>query len=922
MTTTVALDIITAGPDPYTDAIIDVGAVECENGEITRSFGELINTPDARNCGRAGITPTMLEGARSSNDVLDDLLEFLPEKAVYISHHAEAVSQFLQHATRDRFLHPILDTSELARICFPDQASYQLPDLLHALNIPPAAGHWSIAECDATVRLWTRIASETATWPEPLISEIRLLLATLPRHPIHAFFKNISTAPASTPERLIDLFTTTTQLPPRREPTDPDAWVALDADQTAAKLGRNGEFAAMLPGYEYRGQQVNMAKAVTTAFNTSTHLLVEAGTGIGKSLAYLLPSVLWATTNGTPVVISTNTKNLQTQLFEKDLPLIRKALNIEFRAAIIKGRRNYLCLRKLLYLLDHAGQDLSPDEHMRMVRALVWATHTSTGDMSDGSAIEQPRVVPLAPRLSSAAEECLGQACKHRSRCFLYRARRKSLGADVVVANHSVVFAEMDNPDNSPVLPPHQHIVFDEAHNIEDSATNWLSVELSQTRIRFILGRLMRPGRRHHASGLLPGVLHELPKWESKLKQTIIERLQKETTAAIDAVEQTEQYITSLFQILADNFLTNADTSSVRLKPDRKPSSATDSALAEMLTALAQVSRTVSALIDSLRHVEEGELSYKLDFMQDLAATVTSLQEFGNDAAFVMAAADGDYVYWIERCSPRQGGARAKAAPIQVGQRLSDQLYALRHSIIFSSATLTVGGSYDFLKKRLGMDLAPPERITELNVGTPFDYRRQCRVLVPTFLPEPTESNRDYTSELGDMLAAVFRHTRGRGMALFTSYSMLKQTAEVLRGSLAGDGIQILAQGQSGSRENITSLFERDVESVLLGNGESDKEKELPVAAMFIFIGAAAHTDMLDGLVERDPAGFILTGRDINREGTRSWRLDRDPFPMETSVPGIFAAGDVRHQSVKRVASAVGEGAVAVALIHQYLKSV
>jgi len=841
--TVVAIDLQANGPDPYADAIVDIGAAVWEKDQITRCFGEFIR-PDTKASSSALVArsetraPSSNADARGPDDVLEDFLEFLPGEALYVSHHASRVKPFLQTATRDRFTAPILDTCELAKICFPDLASHKLHDLLSTFGIATSRRRRSLVACENTLRLWERIRSEVGTWPAPLLEETNRLLSSAGRGPLHSFFRAcrararspstpLRTGPRSTgaaawsTEGLVDLFAQEgKQSRSRRQLPDPAGWTQLDPEEIVSTLDREGEFAQALPGYEFRRQQLEMARAVVNTFNSSTHLMVEAGTGIGKSLAYLVPAVLWATTNRTPVVVSTNTKNLQAQLFKKDLPLIGKVLGLELNAAIIKGRRNYLCLRKLFHLLDHAGIELDNRERRMMVRALVWAVQTHIGDMSETSVLQEPGAEMLGLRLSSAVEECPGPACRHYGRCFLYRARRKSLGADVVVANHFVVFSEMDMPETSTVLPNHSHLIFDEAHNIEDAATSWLSVELSQRRIRFLLGRLLRPIRRHKASGLLPGVLHELDARKSTDGQKHLDGIRASAKEAISAVEQTEPLSAAFFQTLAEVFLGNNGKQALRLLPDMKSRPDWQTAIdakEKMLSTLARVMRAVERLVARLRETADLNLSYQSDFTLDLAAAVVSLREFCDNVAFVMDVETEGYVYWVERAPPKQGGARALAAPVQVGSRLAEKLYGERSSIIFSSATLTVRNSYDFLKKRLGMDLVPPERLAELNVGTPFDYRRQCAIVVPMFLPEPDAKERDYATELGELLAEVFRRTRGRAMTLFTSYSMLRRTGAVLKEALSGDTIQVLAQGESGSRENITEVFRRDFESVLMG---------------------------------------------------------------------------------------------------------
>jgi Rad3-related DNA helicase len=232
------------------------------------------------------------------------------------------------------------------------------------------------------------------------------------------------------------------------------------------------------------------------------------------------------------------------------------------------------------------------------------------------------------------------------------------------------------------------------------------------------------------------------------------------------------------------------------------------------LTRLADACASLSSRLESM---VEGTLFDRLGFMQDLRAAASETEALRDKIGFVLAAEDAGHVYWLQRVTERQGGVRAWAAPVDIGPMLHEALYEQKESIVFTSATLTVAGSSAFLKRRLGIDRIDSERLMELNVGTPFDFTRQCAVLVPTFLPEPDEPGRDYAVELGQLLAAVFRHTRGRGMALFTSYQMLRNTTRAMEHELEAEELQVLAQGVSGSRETITELFKENLESVLMG---------------------------------------------------------------------------------------------------------
>ena len=379
--TVVAVALETTGLDAYKDRIVEVAAAVWAGGQVTARFHELVRPKGTLSLATrklTGITPAMLEHARDADAVLADLLDFLPE-APCIAHNARFVRGFLRRATKEQFDRAPLDTLHLSRICFPSLPSYSLSSLREFLELPePAAERRCPADCETALHLWARLARRACELPGPVLAEINGLLAAFRRDPLRAFFKWAQSEARSrldlgAARSFAELFRKETPPAPRRYLPEPIDCRAIDADAAAELFGPDGPFVKTLDGYEHRQEQIAMARGVVEAFNGSQHLLVEAGTGIGKSLAYLVPAVQWSTTNDTPVVVSTNTKNLQSQLYGKDLPLIRRALDAEFKAALIKGRRNYLCLRKLVYLLRNADVELERQERMRLLSVLPWA---------------------------------------------------------------------------------------------------------------------------------------------------------------------------------------------------------------------------------------------------------------------------------------------------------------------------------------------------------------------------------------------------------------------------------------------------------------------------------------------------------------------------------------------------------------------
>jgi len=616
---------------------------------------------------------------------------------------------------------------------------------------------------------------------------------------------------------------------PRRDVPDPEEYQPLDTAQVADMFGDGGAFADSLPGYESRDGQIGMARAVTEAFNGSCHLLSEAGTGTGKSFAYLVPSILWAIQNGTPVVVSTNTKNLQAQLYEKDLPLIRDVLGATFSAALIKGRGNYLCLRKMFHLLSEPEFELLPEERRRILSVIEWATNTATGDVSEMADWEELAAFGLGAKLTSTSDDCPGRACRHYRACFLTRARAKSLAADVIVANHSLVFAEMNI--RSQALPPYTHIVFDEAHNLEESATRHFSVEVSSSRLRYATRRLGRVGKSGRGRGLLAVLMRQLESGAFAASAEAQASAVAKCKAVGKALKELAPAQTNFFSALRAVLGVGRNIEARRIDNDHRPSTGWSElimAKEELVRSLSSIAGQIEVLNQSLRDFSPEELGLQMDTVRDLDAIRAGLKECCGDISFVLAADDVEYVFWVEPTDRKRGGARAWAAPVHIGEKLAEALYRQKQTVVFTSATLSVGGSFRFLKQRLGVDTVEPERLMEFDAGTPFDYAQQTMAMVPMFLPEPNEEGRDYVDELGHFLTKLIQRTHGRAMLLFTSYNMLNRTFDVLREAFEGTEIQLLAQGHSGPREAITEVFRHDVHSVLMGTHSFWEGVDLP----------------------------------------------------------------------------------------------
>ena len=613
----------------------------------------------------------------------------------------------------------------------------------------------------------------------------------------------------------------------------------VDVETAAGHLRRGGTLGAM-PGYEERPGQIDMLKAIVHAFDDRAHLMIEAGTGVGKSLAYLIPSVLWAWTNDTPVVVSTATRNLQSQLIGSDIP---RALNVlgddagRFRVALLKGRGNYLCLRALGEFFASGFWTMSAEEQAEMPRFIDWLHRTRDGDLDTYDGL--PRNLLACP-----GEDCAGRRCPYHSRCFVHKARKAAAEAHLVVVNHALVLAEATNP-GSGILPAYSRLVLDEAHNLESIATEYLSLEFSANALAHILNRLLRRGRgrRRQPGGLLASVERQLQKGVLAGKSAasrvaaLIDGATRDAVASSRAAERLLEVAEGLLAPAASRGICRyrfAEAREYSLHGLFKPygDGWSETALAEAQrafeAALAGLVNRLHALRDELDDsAPEGEFNYVGDLAVQAGSLAESLVAFANEVNFVLRGDKPTHAYWVERVrqAERPAYLRLVAAPLSVADDLRRIFYEAKDSVVLSSATLRVGNDFRYMARRLGFGNGDEAaRFRALTAASPFDYLRQALVLAPDCLPDPSGDAAGYAVALAALLKDLFAATRGRALVLFTSYEMMNAVAAHARRELVGSGIDLLVQGEGLSREGMTrelKAVEGDGRGVVLFGAQS-----------------------------------------------------------------------------------------------------
>lgn len=589
---------------------------------------------------------------------------------------------------------------------------------------------------------------------------------------------------------------------------------------------RAGGTLGRMDGYEERPGQIDMAGAVATAFNAREHLVVEAGTGVGKSLAYLVPSVLWAATNDTPVVVSTATRNLQSQLVSSDISRALRVLGdgaAKFRVALLKGRTNYLCLRAVAEFFAAGYWTMSAEEQALMPAFVEWLRHTPDGDLDAYEGLPHGQ-------LSCPGDECGGRRCTYYTRCFVYKARKAAAEAHLVVVNHALVLAEATAP-GSGILPGYGRLVMDEAHNLESIATDYLRAEFSLPALMRILNRLQRPGRGKRVarpSGVLASVERQFQKGALAGAGDRAMKLLVDAPRAMGRVVKAAEALASV----ASRLLRPAKSRAVcryRVEADGarayslhglfKPYEADVWEEPACAAAQTRLEAELAALVNLLHELRDLLDGAAVNGLGDLSAQVAGLAEslvaFANETNFVLRGDKATHAYWAERVhlERRPAYVRLVAAPLSVADDLKRLFYDVKDSVVLCSATLRVGNDFAYMARRLGTR----ERFQFLTATSPFDYFRQSLVLAPDCLPDPAADSAAYAEALAVFLKDLFAVTQGRALVLFTSYEMMNAVAAHAHAPLADAGITLLVQGEGLSREAMTRQLKERANTVLFG---------------------------------------------------------------------------------------------------------
>ena len=627
--------------------------------------------------------------------------------------------------------------------------------------------------------------------------------------------------------------------------------VRIDPFAVVDTLGEGGPVAAELGQYEDRRCQRDMAAYIADGYNDGGIQLLEAGTGVGKSFAYLVPALHWARANDERTVVSTNTINLQEQLVGKDLPLLRRALSdgdYTPSFALLKGWRNYLCLSRMHQAVASQRTLLEQDKLDELLGIAEWAGHTADGTLSDLPVMPSAEVWD---EVSAEADLCTRLKCTHFDKCFLFRARRRAAEADVVVVNHHLLAADLsvrqaqDNWEEAAVLPPYRRLVLDEAHHLEDVAASHLGVQVTRRAVRRLLSRFERGGR-----GLAPTLAHELMAREDTLSRASLDLLQQRLLPALGDARRASE---AMFQRLLDR-LDTVPGGQLRLSEEFASDEIWDEGLAFDLDAALGAFRAVRESVETIadRLAESEETERRGAILQELRAVMRRLDAMcdGLNRTLRPAGGGAPTVRWMERAA-RGDHLTLSAVPLDLAPVLRSLLFDRLDTVVLTSATLAAGGEFGFLEARLGLAGEDSPVTVREAFASPFDYPSQCVFGIPNDLPEPREDEHAHATAVVQVITDLAYASDGGMFVLFTSHASLRKAAHEVRAVL-GTRWPMLVQGEA-PRDVLLRRFRQAENAILLGTDSFWEGVDVP--------GRALRTLILNKLPFKVPSEPLTAAR-------------------------------------------------------------
>ncbi len=858
----VVVDLETTGLKPDEDQIIEIGAIRFKDGQEVDSMETLINP------GRAipdfitrltGIGNEDVRDAPVMNDVLQKLKIFLGDLP-FVGHQVNFDASFIEYQFRtdlndfkgwdnpaSRFKYfgsTRLDTLFLARILLPFLPRLRLGYISGFFGIDLENAHRASDDARATGQIFLQLLDRALALDNDIISQIIFLLFANSKRAKSFFvpllkFKQENNFDIPSLSMVDDLkmaqqyYNVLGERSLNSEMQQEEKEVNnIDVDTVARFYEPEGALSSVVDNYEFRAEQQAMSREVANGLNKAGFVVAEAGTGTGKSMAYMMPAVEWAVSNrglGQRVVISTNTKNLQEQLFFKDVPSLFSARNGDFKAVLLKGRSNYLCLDKWKTVMTDINQRLSQDERSRILPLVLWVKQTRTGDIAENASFQLANNRGLWQKFIAEPSYCPGKACASYKDCFLMKAREHARNADLVIVNHALLFSDLATGNS--ILGEFQNLIIDEAHNVEKTAANHLGTRLSFWTFRNFYHRLYEEEPRK--TGTLLQLEYRISKGRpgGANKSKIQAVSGKIRSNSMRLKENVRQFYNDFFAFMRGKENNNTDLAKVRYFANHRFLRDNPQQIDEIRKSLRVLLRQIAELIDILVDLKPGQFEFQDQIYREMQALEMDARVLLETFEFCIAAEEKHYVYWLEVPSgTRNIDVVMSAVPLKIADLLEQKLFSPLRFAAMTSATLSVNNSFKYFDHRVGLDLIKDKAVRDSYHGSPFDFPEQIFLGIADFLPDPR--NQDYAAQLFELIRDLHDSERRGTMVLFTSYSLLNWIYTALKPYCDAERILLLAQGKNGNRSNLVQQFKENPGSILLGTDSFWEGVDIPGEAL------------------------------------------------------------------------------------------
>lgn len=821
----VVIDLETSGNNPKKgDKIIQFAAVVIEDGIITERFSSLINPQKPIPVfieELTGLNDAMVKDAPLFSEIADKVISLL-DGAYFVAHNILFDLSFLQEeliqAGFDGFYGSVLDTVEMARILFPTADGYKLSDLAAKEELLHDRPHQADSDAQVTAELFLILLKKLTELPSVTIRQLSLLAGGL-KSDLQQLMDEIILEKNETNETIppsIEIYQT---LALKKDLNNTNACPDHDiSSYPATEQEKTAIVSQGFSAFEKRLGQFQMMDGVYQSFKNGQHALIEAGTGVGKSLGYLLPAAYFAKEKSIPVVVSTYTIQLQEQILYKEIPQLEKMLPFSLKSVLLKGRNHYICLDKFSRTLIEENDNY--DTTLTKMQILVWLTETETGDRDELNLSSGGNI--FWNKIKSEQTIFTGNSV-WKERDFYLRAKSEALHADIIVTNHSLFLSDL-TAENS-ILPDFHYAIIDEGHHFEKIASQFFGHSLDYLTTRLLLAQFG-----HDDQKLLFYDLEEMLKLNKGIHDDLINSGKLNQIVVEVNYEMDEFFkLTALFAKTKASARTGINRVKVRFSPGdkRKDSTALVHSAERFAFLLKDLHAEISKRIERITSYKEllsgrqkGKLEDILAFLNELEALRRAVQE-----SFLKE--DND-VKWIEiDFRSQQNVTTFFAQPAFVAASLKEKLFNIKKGVVVTSATLTVNNSFDFIIKELGLESSATQT---MNIPSPFAYNHQVQLLIPEDLPEiKAVTIEEYVIAITEHIISIAEATKGRMLILFTAYDMLKKTYELIKESGFLNDYVMIAQGiTSGSRTRLTRNFQRYEKAILLGTSSFWEGVDIP----------------------------------------------------------------------------------------------